>query len=350
MIDTLDADYESFYSSNGNRAKTVNPPVNQEDIAQDCKTTTVSAFLSEWIRFKENNIRPKTSQDYYRLLDKYVYPGFEGIYMKNLDTRSMNLFYRNLVDRQVGFRTIRYLNSILRVAFKDAISQGVFSSNPTDGVILPRWNKKEMQVLDQNEVQRFLKIAKDSRFFYVYYLAILTGMRLGELMGLRWSDIDFQNQVISVSRQAQAIKGKGIIFSEPKTRSGIRKIRVQPNTIEALLLQKEKIQIMKENAGRKWIENDLVFPSTIGTPMVSYHLRKDFFHQLSLAGLPRIRFHDLRHTAATLMINHGVPIIVISKMLGHSKPSVTLDFYGHCSVAMQDEASKIMDSVMNNNE
>ena len=349
MFATLNDEYESFYSTNGNRGKSVNPISNQSVINPNNISTTVFDFLSEWIRFKENNIRPKTSQDYYRLLDKYVYPGFIGIYMKDLDTRSMNLFYRNLVDQQVGFRTVRYLNSILRVAFKDAISQGIIPSNPTNGVILPRWTKKEMHALDQNEVQRFLKIAKDSRFFYVYYLAILTGMRLGELMGLRWSDIDFQNQVISISRQAQAIKGKGILFSEPKTRSGIRKIRVQPNTIEALLQQKEKIQQMKTSAGRKWIENDLVFPSTIGTPMASYHLRKDFFRLLSIAGLPRIRFHDLRHTAATLMINHGVPIIVISKMLGHSKPSVTLDFYGHCSVAMQDEASKIMDSVMNNN-
>lgn len=349
MIDTLNAEYESNYGLNGNRRKSVNPMISQSKINQDNEMTTVSDFLSEWIRFKENNIRPKTSQDYYRLLDKYVYPGFQGIYMKDLDTRSMNFFYRNLVDRQVGFRTIRYLNSILRVAFKDAISQGILSTNPTDGAILPRWNKKEMQVLDQNEVQRFLKSAKDSRFFYVYYLAILTGMRLGELMGLRWSDVDFQNQVISVNRQAQAIKGKGIVYSEPKTRSGIRKIRVQPNTVEALIQQKEKIQDMKNKAGHKWVDHDLVFPSTIGTPMVSYHLRKDFFRLLSVAGLPRIRFHDLRHTAATLMINHGVPIIVISKMLGHSKPSVTLDFYGHCSVAMQDEASKIMDSVMNNN-
>jgi len=350
MYDTTNAEYESFYSSNGNRGKSINPMVGQSTITKYNEIATVFDFLSEWIRFKENNIRPKTSQDYYRLLDKYVYPGFQGIYMKDLDTRTMNFFYRDLVDRKVGFRTIRYLNSILRVAFKDAVSQGVLTNNPTNGAILPRWNKKEMQVLDQNEVQRFLKIAKDSSFFYVYYLAILTGMRLGELMGLKWSDIDFQNQVISISRQAQAIKGKGIVFSEPKTRSGIRKIRVQPNTVEALLQQKEKIQAMKENAGHKWIENDLVYPSTIGKPMDSYHLRKDFFHLLSIAGLPRIRFHDLRHTAATLMINHGIPIIVISKMLGHSKPSVTLDFYGHCSVAMQDEASKIMDSVMNDTD
>jgi integrase len=347
MIDTIDAEYGSFYAGQNHWIKMINSGTSPASIALDKQQLSVTGFLSEWIRFKENNIRPKTSQDYYRLLDKYVYPGFQGIYVKDLDTRSMNFFYRNLVDQKVGFRTVRYLNSILRVAFKDAISQGIFSTNPTDGVILPRWTKKEMHALDQNEVQRFLKEAKDSRFFYVYYLAILTGMRLGELMGLRWSDIDFQNQVISISRQAQAIKGKGIIFSEPKTRSGIRKIRIQLNTLEALSLQKEKIQELENNAGHKWIENDLVFPSTIGTPMVSYHLRKDFFRLLSLAGLPRIRFHDLRHTAATLMINHGVPIIVISKMLGHSKPSVTLDFYGHCSVAMQDEASKIMDSVVN---
>lgn len=342
MVDAFEAEYISYYGSHRNKERPVAPIDPQENF-------TVEQFLTEWLLLKENNLRPKTSQDYHRVLNKYVYPEFKGLRLTDLTPRYINLFYHSLIEKQVGFRTIRYLNSILRVALKDAIHQGLIHSNPTEGAILPRWNKKEMRALDQNEVQRFLACAKPSRFYYFYYLAIITGMRLGELMGLKWEDIDFQNMTISVCRQAQDIRGRGIIFSTPKTRSGIRKIRIQQHTLDALLRQKELIQQFKEKAQHKWVENDLVFPTVIGTPLVSHHLRTDFKNRLSQAGLPRIRLHDLRHTAATLLINNNVPIIVISKILGHSKPSVTLDFYGHCTTAMQEEASKIMDSVMNNN-
>ena len=340
MIDTLGAEYLSYKQPTRHPAK----PINILDTPLDL---TVEQFLTEWLLLKESNLRPKTSQDYYRVLNKYVYPEFKELLLVDLNPRHINLFYRSLVEKEVGFRTIRYLNSILRVAFKDAIHQGLIRTNPTEGAILPRWTKKEMRALDQNEVQRFLVCARPSRFYYFYYLAIITGMRLGELMGLKWSDIDFQNMTISVCRQAQDIRGRGIIFSTPKTRSGIRKIRIQQHTLDALLQQKELIQQFKNKAKHKWVEHDLIFPTVIGTPLVSHHLRTDFKNRLSLAGLPRIRLHDLRHTAATLLINNNVPIIVISKILGHSKPSVTLDFYGHCTTAMQEEASRIMDEVIN---
>jgi len=340
MIDTFAAKYLSYHQPARHPAR----PVNLLEVAPDL---TLEQFLTEWLVLKDSNLRPKTSQDYHRVLNKYIYPEFKDLLLTDLTPRQVNLFYRSLIEQGVGFRTIRYLNSILRVALKDAIHQGLIRTNPTEGAILPRWTRKEMRALDQNEVQRFLTCARPSRFYYFYYLAIITGMRLGELMGLKWMDIDFQNMTISVCRQAQDIRGRGIIFSTPKTHSGIRKIRIQQHTLDALLQQKELIQQFKENAKHKWVENDLVFPTIIGTPLVSHHLRTDFKNRLAQAGLPRIRLHDLRHTAATLLINNNVPIIVISKILGHSKPSVTLDFYGHCTTAMQEEASRIMDEVIN---
>ena len=347
MFNSIDADYGSIYGRLNNRQhpiESIIPPTTDGKVSQ---SNSMVGFLSEWIRFKEHNLRPKTSQDYNRILGKYIFPYFKELHLSDLNTHLINQFYCSLVEGKTGFRTIRYIHSILRVALKDAMFQGLISSNPTTGAILPRWNKQEMHALEEKEVQRFLVAAIDSRFYYFYYLAIVTGMRLGELIGLKWIDIDFHSQVITVRRQAQAIRGRGIIFSEPKTRSGVRKIKVQAHTMDALLEQQKRIRNLRLIAGNKWMENDLVFPSNVGSALITNHLRIDFRKRLSMAGLPRIRIHDLRHTAATLLINHNVPIIVISKMLGHSKPSVTLDFYGHCSVAMQDEASRIMDGIIN---
>lgn len=218
--------------------------------------------------------------------------------------------------------------------------------NPTDGAIQPRWNKKEMQVLDESQISGFLNIARQSPYFGVFHFAIATGMRMGEILVLKWCDVDWSNSILFIRRQAQRVNGHGIIFQEPKTRAGTRKIKIQNNSILELEQQRNRIEKMKAKSSQRWQENDLIFPSRVGTTIVANNLRRNFKQNLQRAGLPNIRFHDLRHTAATLMINHEVPITVVSQILGHSKPSVTLDIYSHCSVAMQTNASLIMDAIV----
>ncbi len=133
---------------------------------------------------------------------------------------------------------------------------------------------------------------------------------------------------------------------EPKTRSGRRTIKLGEGVLQALREHLERQQSERVLAGERWVDHDLIFPSKSGTPLDASNLRLDFARVLGLAGLPKIRFHDLRHTAASLMLNHGIPVIVVSKILGHSKPSITMDIYGHLYNEMQDEAARLMDDLV----
>lgn len=142
------------------------------------------------------------------------------------------------------------------------------------------------------------------------------------------------------------ITGHGWTFADPKTKRGRRTIKLGDEILKLLRAHKKRQETQKLVKGKRWVENGLIFPSSVGTPLNPSNLRKDFLKVLDRANLPKIRFHDLRHTAASLMLNNGVPPIVVSNRLGHSKPSITLDVYGHLYQEMQTDAAKIMDDLL----
>ena len=169
-------------------------------------------------------------------------------------------------------------------------------------------------------------------------------MRQSELLGLKWADLSWNRGVLYVRRQAMRRVADG--FSEPKTKAGRRTVKLGNTTLQMLQRQYHQQQLARAVAGSRWKDNDLIFTSSIGTPLNQRNVSREFHEILKAAGLPSIRFHDLRHTAASLMLNHGIPVIVVSKILGHSKPSVTLDIYGHLYNEMQDQAAKLMDDLV----
>ena len=179
----------------------------------------------------------------------------------------------------------------------------------------------------------------------LYFLAIHTGMRQSELIGLKWEDIDWKLSTIQVKRQVRHFKGGSYSFMEPKSKSGVRTIMLGKQALELLKNHKREQQIMI-NSSKDWIALDLVFPSNAGTPITASNIRRAFRRLLKASGLPKIRFHDLRHTAASLMLNHGIPVLIVSKRLGHSKPSITIDVYGHLIPSRQEAAAQLMDDLM----
>ena len=203
-----------------------------------------------------------------------------------------------------------------------------------------------MEILEEFEISRFLEAARLSRYEVVYHLALTTGMRQGEILGLKWSDIRWQKGALNIRRQVIKNNGEGFTFTSPKTRSGIRMIPISETCLQMLRLHHEQQNQVKAFAGDRWREHNLVFTSIIGTPVDRSNLRKDFQSILKNSNISRIRFHDLRHTAASLMLNNGVPILSVSRMLGHSKPSVTLDIYGHLMIGKLGEVAQLMDTLV----
>jgi integrase len=231
-------------------------------------------------------------------------------------------------------------------ALEKAARSGMLPRIPAYGATLPRTVQPEMSALEESQVSQLLVAANGTRHEALYRLAIATGMRQGELLGLKWTDIEWKKGVINVQRQVQRVPGKGFIFDDPKTLAGRRSVRVGQNVLQSLAQHKERQELEIFYAGERWQAFDLVFPSTFGTPLDQRNLLRDYYATLKMAGLPRIRFHDLRHTAASLLISHETPINVVSAMLGHSKPSVTLDIYAHVYSGRQEQAAALMDELV----
>ncbi|MCI0609112.1 MAG: site-specific integrase [Anaerolineae bacterium] len=171
-------------------------------------------------------------------------------------------------------------------------------------------------------------------------------MRQSELIGLKWEDVDWNLSTIRVKRQVRHFKGASYTFLEPKSKSGARTIILGKQALEHLRNHKREQEMLINSAGEDWTCLDLVFPSGAGTPITASNIRRAFRKLLAASGLPKIRFHDLRHTAASLMLNHGIPVLIVSKRLGHSKPSITIDVYGHLIPSRQEEAAQLMDNLM----
>jgi integrase len=219
--------------------------------------------------------------------------------------------------------------------------------NVADLVDPPRPQRKEMAALTAEQVRAFLDVAANDRFFALYCLAVGTGMRQAEMLGLTWSAVDLDRGVLAVQQQLVRVRGVGLTFSEPKTSKARRSITLPAFAVEALKWHR-KAQLAEHLAmGPKWTDLHLVFANEIGKPLERSNLvRRSFEPLLARAGLPRIRFHDLRHTAATLLLSQGTHPKVVQERLGHATIAMTLDVYSHVVPSMQRDAATQLDGLI----
>ena len=307
---------------------------------------TLEQYLEEWLNIHRSTLTPKTGDRYWQIARDYILPILGKYKLKDLSLARVERCYQTLQEQGASVRTIRYVHSILHRCFKDAIYRGVIGFNPVHGAQLPKKPHQEMAILDEYEAMQFLMAAKSNRYCTLFNLAIKTGMRQGELLALRWSDLDWRKGNLRVQRQTQRVTGQGMVFVAPKTKSGRRTIPLGDEMLQILRQHWEKQQLEKALAGERWQDLDLIFPTRWGTTQCPSNVLKEFKAVLHAAGLRKIRFHDLRHTAASLMLNSNVPAFVVSKILGHSKPSTTLDIYGHLIPVMHQEVGNLMDELL----
>ena len=310
--------------------------------------TTLQEFMEECLTSLEAKLKPTTISQYRQISRDYIYPQLGRIKLIELRPDRIQSQYNQLVKAGKSFRTVELTHAVLRRCLNIAVKLGVLGRNPTAATSPPKPKQKEMKFYDEGQVNQFIITVSitQPRNLALFQLAITTGQRLGELLGLKWYDLDFERRTLSIRRQLRRIPHEGLQFEVPKTKTSIRTITLGKNTLDILRKHRNLQYTQMQVAGKNWQDLDLIFSQDDGSPVPPRRIQKDFKKAIADAGLPIIRFHDLRHTAASLMLNLGIPVLVVSKRLGHAKPSITLDIYGHLISVYQDEAASLMDEIV----
>jgi integrase len=266
------------------------------------------------------------------------------VVLSKLTAQQVQLLYSQKLKEGLSARTVHHLHATLNHALKDALRLGLIQRNVIDMVKPPRPERHEMRTLSAIMANRLLDAAQGDRFEALYVLALTTGMREGELLALRWQDIDLEQRSLQVRVSLQESR-PGYIVAEPKTAYSRRRMMLAQVAVDALRVHRVSQNEERLLLGPVWQDNDLVFPNQIGRLMDPSGLLQMFKQLLVKAGIPPIRFHDLRHTAATLLLERGVMAKTVSEMLGHSSVKVTLDLYGHVTPRMQEAVAATMDTL-----
>ena len=312
----------------------------------DVPTLTVGEYLGRWLRDSvRDTVRQRTWERYEQIVRLHLVPSLGRAKLKDLSPAHVRGLYREKLDAGLSPRTVQYVHVTLHKALKDAVSDGLVPRNVVDGIKAPRPEKKEISPLSTSQAHTFLKTVRGDRFEALYILAVHCGLREGELLGLKWEDLDVEAETLSVRRTLSETKERGHIFEPPKNGKG-RSIKLTRTATEALRTHRKR-QSEERLRGAPWTDHGLVFPSSSGTTMNAKNLTaRGFKPILERAGLPNIRLHDLRHTCATLLLSRGVHPKFVQELLGHANISITLDTYSHVLPSMSGETASAMEGVL----
>ena len=310
---------------------------------------TVATWLRTWFElYAKPHIRPSTMNYYHRNIEQHVAPAIGDIPLNKLTTRDLQKLYNDLQSngrlRKVQKKkkpglsnsTVRGIHMMLHNALDRAMKEKLILSNPTENCIIPKIEKQEMKILRPDPISSYLNAAERRNALPMFYLELVSGLRKGELTALLWSDLDIQNRTISVSKQYVKNPNGELALTRPKTETSVRKVSIPQEAVDLLISEHDKHP-----------DNPYMFPSPITGEMYYpdsiVNLHKKI---LKDAGLPHIRFHDLRHTFATLALQNGVDVKTVSSMLGHYDAGFTLRTYTHATRQMQQKAAEKMGSFM----
>jgi integrase len=280
------------------------------------------------------------------LVNNHIKPVLGGLKLKKLNSAHVQSFYRDRLDAGLSASTVHKMHDILRRGLAQAVKWHLLPRNVADVVKPPRPVPTEMVALSADDTRRLLEAAGEYRLEALYILAVHTGMRQGEMLALRWQDVDMENAVVSVRRTLTRNGGK-VAFGEPKTKKSRRSIRLTPQAVEALRSHLERQLRDMEILGDRYQDQGLVFTTDTGGPINPSNLRqRSFAALLKRAGLRHMRFHDLRHTCATLLLSRGVHPKFVQELLGHATIAITLDTYSHVMPSMGDATAKAMEDAL----
>lgn len=327
----------------------------------DAPDQTLQQWLKTWLNeYTRHNIKQSTRATYDHFIEKHIVPELGNLSLQKITVNTIQLFYNKKtqegrLDNKGGLspKTIRNMHNILHEALDQAVKNDLIPKNPSDYVVIPKMKKKDIRYLTPDEQQSLIAACKGERLGFSIILALYTGLRLGELLGLQWKDIDFEAHTLSVNRTFNRLKSFDInsdsktelVIGTPKSKNSIRTIPVNKRIISEFKTHKELQDIEKSKAGNAYQDADFVFANPIGEP-IEPRTFQDFFKKIiKKSEISDANFHALRHTFATRALELQVPIKVVSQIMGHANIQITLDTYSHVSAEYMREAMNKMASL-----
>ena len=316
--------------------------------------TSVGEYLRHWVdSHAMMHTSPRTAEGYQAIVNRYLIPALGEISLCDLQPRHLEKYYADALshgrlDGKGGLspRTVLHQHRLLSQALSHAVKQGLLVRNVAGAVVAPRPGRSQMATLSAADVPRFLDAARRTPYYILFYTALYTGMRRGELLGLRWCDIDLGKASISVVQTLCRLSGGKFVIKEPKSPYSRRLVALSPSVAELLRRHYTEQETQRILVGKALAGDDLVFAYPDGRPLDPSTVTHTFGQMIKKTGLPHIRFHDLRHTHATLMLKGGVHPKIVSERLGHANIGITLDTYSHVVPGLQEAAALRFDALI----
>ena len=306
---------------------------------------TVEQFVVDWLEnTHRHKVRPRTYERYREAVYLHIVPALGRIQLQKLTAQHVRAFYTKKSDEGLSASTITCYHSVLHLALDTAVKWDIIPRNVCDLVSPPRRQRFEIQPLSTEQAEKLISTVRGHRWEALFILALVTGLRRGEILGLKWQDIDFVSGTLHVRRILSRVPTKTpgrthvYVEAEPKTKQSRRSVTIAPFALVVLIKHQERQEKDKLKAGKAWQEHDYVFCTSIGTCLNPNNVVAELKKLLKKAELPNIRFHDLRHSAATLLLLLSVHPKVVQELLGHTQISMTMDVYSHVLPGMHQEA------------
>ena len=307
---------------------------------------TLQDYLTRWLEdCVRPSVRPSTYVSYEQQVRVHISPELGQIELTKLGPQHIQKYMNDRLKTGLSAKTVKYHLSVLRMALGQALKWNLVARNVAMLVDPPRSLKFEVQPISMEQARMLMQAIQGDRLEALFTVALSLGLRRGEALGLRWADIDFPARTLRVNHSLQRLQGK-LVLSETKTKTSRRILDLPDSLIMKLREHRTRQLEEKMLAGSRWVESGLVFTTGIGTPIDPRHVKRRLDPLLKNAGLPHYRVHDLRHFCASLLLAQGVPLKVVSEILGHSQISITADLYTHVLPSLRKEAITLMDSIL----
>jgi len=316
--------------------------------------TTLTEYLERWLKdYAWPNLAPRTAEGYEYIIRRHIIPALGNIALTQLKPEHLQRYYSEKLtggrcDGKGGLspRTVRHHHVTLHDALEHAVKMGLLSRNVADAVDPPRYQRPQWQTLSEFDINTFLEAAKKTPYYVIFYQALFTGMRRSELLALRWCDVDLLLCEVHITRSLHHLRTGKIVIRTPKSAKGRRMVALSPSA--ALLLQehKDKQAVQRVMLGVPLKDDDLVFSTLEGKPLLPDTITHAWIKLVRRIGLKGIRLHDARHTHASLMLKQGVHPKIVQERLGHASIQITLDTYSHVAPGLQEAAAAGFDKMV----